>query len=47
MKAKEPVCRHVTSAGVEALLVCEDPEQIGDQQAEEGGGVLYSGDIHE
>lgn len=38
MKAKEPVCIHVTSAGVEALLVCEDPEQIGEQQAEGGGG---------
>lgn len=38
MKAKEPVCIHVTSVGVEALLVSEDPEQIGDQQAEGGGG---------
>lgn len=49
MKAKESVCIRVASAGVKALLVCEDPEQIGDQQAEGGGvgGVLYSGEMHQ
>lgn len=30
----KPVSIQVTSAGVEALLVCEDAEQIGDQQVE-------------
>ena len=35
--ANEPVCIRFTSAGVEAPLVCKDPEQIGEQQAEGGG----------
>lgn len=35
----------VISVGVAALPVCEDPEQIGEQQAA-GGGFIYLGKTH-
>lgn len=44
-KNAPPVFIRVISVGVMALPVCEDPEQIGEQQAA-GGGFIYLGKTH-